>query len=55
MVMTENTDSKQLLIKLTIAEAQQILAIDMDEDAQQALVFVTEKLTKKVAKSLQAS
>ena len=55
MVMIENTDSKQLLIKLTIAEAQEVLAIDLDEDAQQALLFVTEKLTKKIAKSLQTS
>jgi hypothetical protein len=55
LVMMENTDNKQVLIKLTIGEAQQILAIDLDEDAQQALVFVTEKLTKKVAKSLQSS
>jgi hypothetical protein len=55
MVMNDITNNNQVLIRLTIAEAQQVLAIGMDEDAEEALVFVTEKLTKVVNRVFQPS
>jgi hypothetical protein len=55
MVMNDTTNNNHVLIKLTIAEAQQVLAIGMDEDAEEALAFLTNKLTKVVNQSFHAS
>lgn len=44
---------KKVNIELSISEVQEILAIDMDEDAQQALSFVREHLAKHVKTALQ--
>jgi hypothetical protein len=55
MVMTDSMYNEQVMIKLTIAEAQQVLAIGMDKDAEEALLFITEKLTKVVDRYLQPS
>lgn len=44
---------KKVNIELSISEVQEILAIDMDEDAQQALSFVREHLAKQVKTALQ--
>jgi hypothetical protein len=55
MVMNDIANDNQVLIRLTIAEAQQVLAIGMDGDAEEALVFVTEKLIKVVNKVFQPS
>jgi ribosome-associated translation inhibitor RaiA len=44
---------KPVSIELDVSEVQEILAIDMDEDAQQALDFLKEHLAKQVKKALQ--
>lgn len=44
---------KRVNIELDIPEVQEILAIDMDEDAQRALDFLKEHLAKQVKKALQ--
>jgi len=44
---------KKVNIELDINEVQEILAIDMDEDAQRALAFIREHLSKQVKKALQ--
>ena len=44
---------KKVLLKLSISEVQQILAIDLDRDAGNALVFIRENLAKQVKKALQ--
>ena len=45
---------KKVLLELSISEVQQILAIDLNRDAEKALVFIRENLAKQVKKSLQA-
>jgi ribosome-associated translation inhibitor RaiA len=44
---------KEVNLTLDAAEVQEILAIDMDEDAQRALDFIKEHLAKQVKKALQ--
>lgn len=44
---------KKVLIELNVSEVQEILRIDMDEDAQEALTFIKENLAKQVKASLQ--
>jgi hypothetical protein len=44
---------KRVNIELDVSEIQEILAIDMDEDAQRALDFLKEHLAKSVKKALQ--
>jgi hypothetical protein len=44
---------KRVNIGLDVSEVQEILAIDMDEDAQRALEFVKKHLAKQVKKALQ--
>jgi hypothetical protein len=44
---------KKVNIELDIADVQDILAIDMDDDAARALNFVKERLAKQVKKCLQ--
>ena len=44
---------KKVNIELSISEVQEILAIDMDQDAQQALAFIKEHLAKQVKNALQ--
>lgn len=44
---------KRVNIELNVSEVQEILAIDMDEDAQRALEFLKERLAKQVKKALQ--
>jgi hypothetical protein len=43
---------KKVLLELSISEVQQILAIDLDRDAEKALTFISENLGKKVKKAL---
>lgn len=45
---------KKVNIELEIADVQDILAIDMDDDAARALHFIKERLAKQVKKCLQA-
>lgn len=44
---------KRVNIELDVSEVQEILAIDMDEDAQRALEFLKEHVAKRVKKALQ--
>ncbi len=44
---------KKVNVELSEGEVQELLAIDMDDDAQRALAFVKEKLAKQVKKMLQ--
>lgn len=44
---------KKVLIDLNISQVQEILRIDMDEDAWEALSFIKENLAKQVKASLQ--
>ncbi|MBW1682377.1 MAG: hypothetical protein JRH05_12300 [Deltaproteobacteria bacterium] len=44
---------KKVVIELNTDEVQEILRIDMDEDATEALAFVKEKLAKQVKGALQ--
>lgn len=44
---------RKVVIELTTGEVQEILRIDMDEDASEALAFVKEKLAKQVKGALQ--
>jgi CHASE3 domain sensor protein len=43
---------KKVLLELSVSEVQQILAIDLDRDAEKALAFIRENLGKKVKKAL---
>jgi hypothetical protein len=44
---------KKVNVELNESEVQELLAIDMDDDAQRALAFIKEHLAKEVKKSLQ--
>ena len=44
---------KKISIELGTTEVQEILAIDMDDDAERALAFIKEHLAKQVKKCLQ--
>jgi hypothetical protein len=44
---------KRVTIELDVSEVQEILAVDMDNDAQRALSFIKERLAKEVKKRLQ--
>jgi hypothetical protein len=44
---------KKVLIELDVSQVREILRIDMDEDAGEALAFIKEKLAKQVKASLQ--
>jgi hypothetical protein len=44
---------RNITIKLDTSQVQEILRIDMDEDAGEALMFVKEILAKQVKASLQ--
>ena len=44
---------KKVNVELSVTEVQEILAIDMDDDAQRALAFIKEHLAKQVKKCLQ--
>ena len=44
---------KKVIIQLSVTEVQEILRIDMDEDAREALTFIKENLAKQVKASLQ--
>jgi hypothetical protein len=46
---------EEVIVKLTLAEANQILAIDLDDDQQEALRFIKEKLTRKIKRSWESS
>jgi len=44
---------KKVNVELSVTEVQEILAIDMDDDAQRALAFIKKHLAKPVKKCLQ--
>ena len=44
---------KKVNVELSESEVQELLAIDMDDDAQRALAFIKEQLAKQVKKCLQ--
>jgi hypothetical protein len=44
---------KKVILEMSISEVQQILATDLDRDAEKALVFYPETLAKQVKKALQ--
>lgn len=43
---------KKVMIELDVSQVQEILRIDMDEDAREALAFIKENLAKQVKASL---
>jgi len=43
---------KKVMTELSVSDVQEILRIDMDEDAREALSFIKENLAKQVKKSL---
>jgi hypothetical protein len=45
---------KRVNIDLDVQEVQEILAIDMDDDAERALAFIKEHLASQVKKCLQS-
>ena len=53
--MMTNKNGDGVSVKLTLREAYQILAIDLDEDHQQALWFIQEKMARKIHRCLQPS
>jgi hypothetical protein len=44
---------KKVTVELSETQVQELLAIDMDDDAQRALAFLKERLAKVVKKCLQ--
>lgn len=44
---------KKVMVALDISDVQEILRIDMDEDPQEALAFVKDRLVRQVKLSLQ--
>jgi len=44
---------KKVNVELSESVVQELLAIDMDDDAQRALAFIKEHLAKQVKKCLQ--
>ena len=44
---------KKVNVELSESEVQELLAMDMDDDAQRALAFIKEHLAKQVKKCLQ--
>ena len=44
---------KKVTVELSETQVQELLAIDMDDDAQRALAFIKEHLAKEVKKCLQ--
>jgi hypothetical protein len=44
---------KKVNVELSESEVQELLAIDMDDDAQRALAFIKERLAKQVKNCLQ--
>lgn len=53
--MTANMNGDGVFVKLTLQEAYQILAIDLDEDHHRALWFIQEKMARKIHCGLQPS
>jgi hypothetical protein len=43
---------KKVIVELDVSEVQEILAIDIDEDAERALAFVKKSLAKQVKDAL---
>lgn len=43
---------KKVIVEFDVAEVQEILAIDLDEDAQRALAFIRTTLAKRVKEAL---
>ena len=44
---------KKVILDLSVQDVQEILAIDLDGDADKALAFIREKVAKQVKKALQ--
>ncbi len=44
---------KNVIVELDVSQVQEILRIDMDDDAGEALLFIKENLAKQVKTSLQ--
>jgi len=44
---------KKVVVELNTGDIQEILRIDLDGDASEALVFIKEKLAKQVKEALQ--
>jgi hypothetical protein len=44
---------KDIVVRLDACDVQRILAIDMDENQEDALIFIRENLSKKVKKALE--
>ena len=45
---------KKVLLELSVTDVQEILAIDLDGDADKALAFIRKKMAKQVKKALQS-
>jgi hypothetical protein len=53
--MNATMTTGKILVELTVAEAQQVLAIALDDDAREALEFLKDNLAMVVDKSLHYS
>jgi len=45
---------KDIVVRLNARDVQRILAIDMDENREDALIFIRDNLSKKVRKALES-
>lgn len=45
---------KRVNVELNVEEVQEVLAIEMDDDAERALAFIKEHLASQVKKCLQS-
>jgi hypothetical protein len=44
---------KKVIIELVIADVEEILRIDLDDDREEAITFIKQNLAKRVRESLQ--
>lgn len=45
---------KKVTVELEVADVQEILSIDLDDEAERALIFIKEHLVKQVKQNLQS-
>ena len=55
VIMFATKDSEDVIVILSLLEAQQILVIDLDEDKELALQFIKENMARRVDKYLNPS
>ena len=45
---------RKVTIELEVADVQEVLSIDLDDEAERALIFIKEHLAKQVKQNLQS-